>query len=92
MDLDNIECVSIPDDEIRNSNNNNNNNNNPSSRLYHHGFLQQPKPQPQSQQPHTNSVGVGSNVIPPAATSVHELLECPVCTNSMYPPIHQVYA
>ncbi|KAG6492161.1 hypothetical protein ZIOFF_047111 [Zingiber officinale] len=24
------------------------------------------------------------------ATSVHELLECPVCTNSMYPPIHQV--
>lgn len=25
------------------------------------------------------------------ATSVHELLECPVCTNSMYPPIHQVF-
>lgn len=24
------------------------------------------------------------------STSVHELLECPVCTNSMYPPIHQV--
>lgn len=24
-----------------------------------------------------------------AASSVHELLECPVCTNSMYPPIHQ---
>ncbi|KAG0501149.1 hypothetical protein HPP92_001221 [Vanilla planifolia] len=23
------------------------------------------------------------------ATSIHELLECPVCTNSMYPPIHQ---
>ncbi|XP_042046414.1 E3 ubiquitin-protein ligase SINAT5-like isoform X1 [Salvia splendens] len=23
-------------------------------------------------------------------TTVHELLECPVCTNSMYPPIHQV--
>jgi hypothetical protein len=23
-------------------------------------------------------------------SSVHELLECPVCTNSMYPPIHQV--
>jgi hypothetical protein len=21
---------------------------------------------------------------------VHELLECPVCTNSMFPPIHQV--
>lgn len=26
----------------------------------------------------------------PPATSVHELLECPVCTGSMYPPIHQV--
>jgi hypothetical protein len=26
----------------------------------------------------------------PPATSVHELLECPVCTNSMFPPIHQV--
>ncbi|XP_020180795.2 E3 ubiquitin-protein ligase SINAT5 [Aegilops tauschii subsp. strangulata] len=25
----------------------------------------------------------------PPATSVHELLECPVCTNSMFPPIHQ---
>ena len=34
-----------------------------------------------------------NNAIPTAiapATSVHELLECPVCTNSMYPPIHQV--
>ncbi|KAH9609218.1 hypothetical protein KSS87_000478 [Heliosperma pusillum] len=28
-----------------------------------------------------------TNVLGP--TSVHELLECPVCTNSMYPPIHQ---
>ncbi|XP_012835592.1 PREDICTED: E3 ubiquitin-protein ligase SINAT5-like [Erythranthe guttata] len=28
------------------------------------------------------------NIHPPT-TSVHELLECPVCTNSMYPPIHQ---
>jgi E3 ubiquitin-protein ligase SIAH1 len=26
----------------------------------------------------------------PITTSVHDLLECPVCTNSMYPPIHQV--
>jgi E3 ubiquitin-protein ligase SIAH1 len=31
----------------------------------------------------------GGPMMPPA-TSVHELLECPVCTNSMYPPIHQV--
>ena len=28
----------------------------------------------------------------PPTTSVHELLECPVCTNSMFPPIHQVGA
>ncbi|KAE8773829.1 E3 ubiquitin-protein ligase SINAT3 [Hordeum vulgare] len=28
----------------------------------------------------------------PPATSVHELLECPVCINSMFPPIHQVGA
>ena len=27
----------------------------------------------------------------PGTTSVHELLECPVCTSSMYPPIHQVF-
>ncbi|XP_037457153.1 E3 ubiquitin-protein ligase SINAT5-like [Triticum dicoccoides] len=32
--------------------------------------------------------GIAGPLIPPA-TSVHELLECPVCTNSMYPPIHQ---
>ena len=25
-----------------------------------------------------------------SGSSVHELLECPVCTNSMFPPIHQV--
>lgn len=25
-----------------------------------------------------------------STSAVHELLECPVCTNSMYPPIHQV--
>ncbi|KAJ3689504.1 hypothetical protein LUZ61_018668 [Rhynchospora tenuis] len=30
-----------------------------------------------------NKSGVGSS------NSVHELLECPVCANSMYPPIHQ---
>uniref|UniRef100_I1NCM1 RING-type E3 ubiquitin transferase n=1 Tax=Glycine max TaxID=3847 RepID=I1NCM1_SOYBN len=27
----------------------------------------------------------------PTTTSVHDLLECPVCTNSMYPPIHQCH-
>ncbi|GER46716.1 E3 ubiquitin-protein ligase [Striga asiatica] len=31
------------------------------------------------------------NIISSGPTSVHELLECPVCTNSMYPPIHQCH-
>jgi hypothetical protein len=34
--------------------------------------------------------GAGAGPLVPPATGVHELLECPVCTNSMYPPIHQV--
>ncbi|ANM69125.1 TRAF-like superfamily protein [Arabidopsis thaliana] len=38
----------------------------------------------------TKSQGGATVVISPA-TSVYELLECPVCTNSMYPPIHQVF-
>lgn len=33
----------------------------------------------------SSSVKVGST----STSGVHELLECPVCTNSMYPPIHQ---
>lgn len=42
---------------------------------------------------HTNisSNNLNGMVINPT-TSVHELLECPVCTNSMYPPIHQVFS
>ncbi|RYR78466.1 hypothetical protein Ahy_A01g003280 isoform H [Arachis hypogaea] len=36
-----------------------------------------------------NNNVMGATVVIPPATSVHELLECPVCTNSMYPPIHQ---
>ncbi|XP_040938772.1 E3 ubiquitin-protein ligase SINAT3 isoform X2 [Gossypium hirsutum] len=32
-----------------------------------------------------------SSAVHASTTSVHELLECPVCTNSMYPPIHQVF-
>lgn len=43
-----------------------------------HQFVSVPKA-------HSNT---GNNI--PGTTSVHELLECPVCTNSMYPPIHQV--
>uniref|UniRef100_A0ACD5ZNJ8 Uncharacterized protein n=1 Tax=Avena sativa TaxID=4498 RepID=A0ACD5ZNJ8_AVESA len=33
--------------------------------------------------------GVVAGPLITPSTSVHELLECPVCTNSMYPPIHQ---
>ena len=45
-----------------------------------------------SKSSHTNinTNNLNGMVINPA-TSVHELLECPVCTNSMYPPIHQVF-
>lgn len=36
-----------------------------------------------------SSAAVKSNVT--VSTSVRELLECPVCLNAMYPPIHQVW-
>ncbi|CAL5363886.1 unnamed protein product [Camellia sinensis] len=39
-----------------------------------------------SSKPHNNVVSSAIHL----TTSVHELLECPVCTNSMYPPIHQI--
>jgi len=53
---------------------------------HHHSEFSSTKPRNGT----TNNVNsVGSAALPPA-TSVHELLECPVCTNSMYPPIHQV--
>ncbi|KAI8027348.1 E3 ubiquitin-protein ligase SINAT3 [Camellia lanceoleosa] len=50
--------------------------------IHHHRH-----PQFSSSKPHNNVV---SSAIHPT-TSVHELLECPVCTNSMYPPIHQCH-
>lgn len=90
MDADSIECVSYSDgvdeDEIH----------------QHHNTLH-PHPHPHPHQHHSdfssskprsnatnNSAISGPTAIAPA-TSVHELLECPVCTNSMYPPIHQVW-
>ncbi|XP_037460099.1 E3 ubiquitin-protein ligase SINAT3-like isoform X2 [Triticum dicoccoides] len=36
------------------------------------------------------AAGVGGIVTP--QSSVHELLECPVCANSMYPLIHQEFS
>ncbi|XP_022684969.1 uncharacterized protein LOC101782781 isoform X3 [Setaria italica] len=38
----------------------------------------------------TGAAGAVGAVGGPSATSVHELLECPVCTCSMFPPIHQM--
>ncbi|KAL3570553.1 hypothetical protein D5086_027802 [Populus alba] len=85
MEFDNIECVSSSDgldeDEI------------------HHHNLQHHLHQFASSKPHNvnnnhnngNTIVVGGPTAIAPATSVHELLECPVCTNSMYPPIHQCH-
>ncbi|CAN1170590.1 E3 ubiquitin-protein ligase SINAT4 [Linum perenne] len=79
MELDSIECVSssdgIDEEEI------------PHDNLHHHHHHQNAAAS-NNARPGINGVA-GPNAITPA-TSVHELLECPVCTNSMYPPIHQV--
>ncbi|XP_010483569.1 PREDICTED: E3 ubiquitin-protein ligase SINAT4-like, partial [Camelina sativa] len=41
------------------------------------------------------AAAVVTNIVGPTATapatSIYELLECPVCTYSMYPPIHQCH-
>lgn len=81
MDMDNIECVStdgmimMDDDDMINYHNNPF----PNNLFSNHQNLSKP---------HKNNNRVVLGLTP--ATSVHELLECPVCTNSMYPPIHQV--
>jgi len=83
MELDSIECVPSLDltDE---------------DEIHHHHHLHH---FPSVSKPHTttttnnNNSNSNSNTVASAihTTSVHELLECPVCTNSMYPPIHQVW-
>lgn len=78
MDLDNIECVSSSDGLEDDEIHHNH--------PHHHNQY--------SLKPHSNVIisgggGLLAGIAP--ATSVHELLECPVCTNSMYPPIHQVW-
>ncbi|KAL3524412.1 hypothetical protein ACH5RR_017246 [Cinchona calisaya] len=77
MEIDNIECVSSSDGIEDEEIQSSVSTHNPS--VMHH-------PQNASSKPHVNIVpsGIGP-------TSVHELLECPVCTNSMYPPIHQCH-
>ncbi|PPR88290.1 hypothetical protein GOBAR_AA32395 [Gossypium barbadense] len=90
MESDTIECVSSIDEIVEDH------------EIPHHNLLHHPHPrhaphhQFSSSKPHhngTNNVNSISNIVGPTAiapaASVHELLECPVCTNSMYPPIHQ---
>ncbi|XP_073287066.1 E3 ubiquitin-protein ligase SINAT5-like isoform X2 [Primulina huaijiensis] len=50
----------------------------------------QPFSQFSSSKPSSNNNNINGGMSTPPPASVHELLECPVCTNSMYPPIHQV--
>lgn len=40
--------------------------------------------------PHGDGSGVPAPQVISPVSRVHELLECPVCGDSMYPPIHQV--
>lgn len=76
MDIDNIECVSTIDMD--------------EDEIIHHHHHQNHHQFSSSKAPHNNNGVLNSSIHP--ATSVHELLECPVCTNSMYPPIHQVFS
>ncbi|KAD5317055.1 hypothetical protein E3N88_17001 [Mikania micrantha] len=83
MEIDNIECVSTSDgfdDEIPHHFHHD----------HHHHNHQNNPPNPQFSSSKTHNVNVVPLTINPT-TSVHELLECPVCTNSMYPPIHQCH-
>jgi E3 ubiquitin-protein ligase SIAH2 len=94
MDIDSVECLSLPDasmdvDDV-------------DSHHHHHSIPLHPVHLAASAGggrpfPKANAGGGGAGAIVgaaggPPATSVHELLECPVCTNSMFPPIHQVGA
>ncbi|MCE0480955.1 hypothetical protein HAX54_038265 [Datura stramonium] len=80
MELDSIECISssdgIDDDEIP---------------LHHPHIIH--SQYSSSKTPNNNTINNSSSnndaIAIHSTTSVHELLECPVCTNSMYPPIHQ---
>ncbi|KAF9667333.1 hypothetical protein SADUNF_Sadunf15G0012000 [Salix dunnii] len=83
MEFDNIECVSSSDgldeDEIHHHN------------LQHLHQFASSKPRNVNNNHNGNTIAVGGLTAIAPATSVHELLECPVCTNSMYPPIHQCH-
>ncbi|ESR58075.1 E3 ubiquitin-protein ligase SINAT3 [Citrus sinensis] len=77
MELHSIECV--PSSDLTDE-----------DEIHHH----RPHQFPSISKPHNNCNNNNTSlasVINPGTTSVHELLECPVCTNSMYPPIHQCH-
>ncbi|RWW82855.1 hypothetical protein BHE74_00008658 [Ensete ventricosum] len=79
MESENIECVSVSDGMVEEED------------VAH---IPHPFVKPRGNGSGTVSAGVGGGGVPAPVISpvarVHELLECPVCTNSMYPPIHQV--
>lgn len=77
MELDSIECVSSSDGMDEDE-----------IHSHHHHHSEFSSTKARNGGANINNI-LGPTAIAPA-TSVHELLECPVCTNSMYPPIHQV--
>lgn len=92
MEIDNIECVSTSDgleDEIPHHHQPNHHTHHHPHHHNHHLHHQNNPQNPQFLSSKTHNVNVVPATVNPT-TSVHELLECPVCTNSMYPPIHQV--
>ncbi|KAK4836420.1 hypothetical protein QYF36_022794 [Acer negundo] len=100
MEFDSIECVSttdggIEEDEIHHHHHHHNNTNNNLHHHPNHTHHQFSSSKPNNNNNGNNGNGINGSVVGPTATtpatSVHELLECPVCTNSMYPPIHQCH-
>ncbi|TVU16889.1 hypothetical protein EJB05_32892, partial [Eragrostis curvula] len=96
MDVDSVECLSLPDASMDVDDGDSQHHGRP----HHHlGLPLHPAHIAAAAGrafPKANATGAGA-IVPaagggPPATSVHELLECPVCTNSMFPPIHQVGA
>ena len=83
MDVDSVECLSLPDaamdaDDVG------------LATLHPHGALLAASSRAAAAYPNPKGGGGGAGGMVAPGSSVHELLECPVCTNSMYPPIHQV--
>ncbi|MED6190359.1 hypothetical protein PIB30_105073, partial [Stylosanthes scabra] len=84
MDLDMIECVSSSDfmdeNEIQHHN----------LQPHHHNEFSSLKPRKGDANNNSNNnvMDATTTIIPPA-TNVHDFLKYPVCTNSMYPSIHQ---